>query len=423
MHEPTIGPLLRAYRKDAHASQGQLAAWLSDRAGRPVTRNEVSRWEGESRLPTPFWQKHLAAALDADADALRRAVDRAKTKRRLLQCENHQPEGGDVQRRAFLGAMAGLAASASWPVLPQPKPGQRLGSSDIQRLLNETARLRRLDNYFGGADTYKLYATVLKETQDLVRNASFSSETERNCKAVIAERAQLAGWAAFDAGLHAEATEHYEISFEAAKEAGHPALAGNALAFLAYQKVTFKKPSVAMAVASYETAKQHATPRVRALLLERMAWTHAVAGQPNEAERALAAAAETVHLASDRPEPDWVFWVNEDEIKIMTGRCWTQLRRPLRAVPILEDVLGRFDDTHARDKAIYLTSLAHAYLDAGEIEQSASITQQAIDLAAGVGSVRPIERITKVTSRLRPHRSLTAVSGVLDAAKALPTAR
>src|ERR1041384_1285152 len=99
MHEPTIGPLLRALRKEALASQGQLAERLSDRAGRPVTRNEVSRWEGEARLPTPFWQKHLAEVLNADVTTLRRAVDRAKTKRRLSKCGDNQPEGGDVQRR------------------------------------------------------------------------------------------------------------------------------------------------------------------------------------------------------------------------------------------------------------------------------------------------------------------------------------
>lgn len=421
MHEPTIGPLLRACRKDARATQRQLAEWLSDRAGRPVTRNEVSRWESETRLPTPFWQQHLAAALNVEAATLRGAVDRAKTKRRLLSCEDNQPEGGDVQRRAFLGGMAGLAVSL--PGLGHPVSGQRLGGSDVMRLLNATARARRLDNYFGGADTYRLYERLLDETQSLVRAASCTSETRQACTAVISEQAQLAGWAAFDAGFHDAAKEHYQTSFDAANEAGHTVLAGNALAFLAYQRVTFKKPSVAMALASYETAKKQAPPRVRALLLERMAWTHAVAGQAKETERALSAAADAVQLATDQPEPDWVFWVNEDEIKIMSGRCWTQLRRPLRAVPLLEDVLGRFDDTHARDKAIYLTSLAHAYLDAGEVEKSAGVTQQAIDLAIGVGSVRPVERIANVTRRLQPHQSLAGVSGVLDAARDLATAR
>ncbi|WP_186763299.1 helix-turn-helix domain-containing protein [Lentzea tibetensis] len=423
MHEPTIGPLLRELRESAGRSQGELAALLSDSADRPVTRNEVSRWEGETRLPTPYWQKHLAAALEVPVADLRGAVDRAKAKRRLQQREEDQPEGSDVQRREFLGAMAVAGLAASWPSITRWTPGRRLGGSDVKRLLSGTARLRRLDDFLGGADTYRLYAHVLKETQALVKGASCTSDTKRACTAVIAEQAQLAGWAAFDAGMHPEATAHYETSFEAAKEADHAALAGNALAFLAYQQVTFENPSVAMATASYETAEKHATPRVRALLLERMAWTFAVAGQPKETEHALATAAEVVHLTDDRPEPDWVFWVDEDEIKIMTGRCWTQLHRPLRAVPILEDVLSRYDDTHARDKAIYLTSLAHAYVDAREIEQAATVTQQAVELATGVGSVRPAERIQKVVHRLQPHRALSPVSSVLEAAANLPTAR
>lgn len=67
-----------------------------------------------------------------------------------------------------------------------------------------------------------------------------------------------------------------------------------------------------------------------------------------------------------------MFWVDETEVQIMAGRCWSELRRPLRAVPILESVLARYDDTHARDKALYLTWLAVAYLDAAEPEQAAA---------------------------------------------------
>lgn len=162
---------------------------------------------------------------------------------------------------------------------------------------------------------------------------------------------------------------------------------------------------------------------LRALLLDRMAWTHAVAGQGDAADRALAEAAEVVRRRDDRPEPDWVFWVDDDEIRIMAGRCWTQLRRPLRAVPILEDVLSRYGDTHARDKAIYLTSLAHAYLDEGEVEQAATVTEHAVRSAGGVGSVRPAEKIEKVLRRLKPHRSLPVVSTVIEAAGLLATAQ
>jgi tetratricopeptide (TPR) repeat protein len=294
---------------------------------------------------------------------------------------------------------------------------------DVQMMLMRTARLRRLDDYLGGADTVHLYATELAATTKLVREASCTTAVRKACAAVIAEQAQLAGWAAFDAGMHDVAEQHYTTSFAAAKEAEDTALAGNALAFLAYQQVTVDKPNVEAATASYATAERQATPKVRALLLERMAWTYAVAGQTDAADRALAEAAEVVHQGNERPEPDWVFWVDEDEIKIMTGRCWTQLRRPLRAVPILEDVLNRYGDTHARDKAMYLTSLAHAYLDAGEVEQAATIIERAVRLATGVGSVRPAEKIQKVVRRLRPHGSLPVVSSAIEAAGLLATAR
>jgi hypothetical protein len=81
-----------------------------------------------------------------------------------------------------------------------------------------------------------------------------------------------------------------------------------------------------------------ATPRVAALLLERKAWAHAVAGDYRQADTALNLAREALHRDDDRPEPDWVFWVDEREIDIMGGRCWTELRKSLRAVPVLESV-------------------------------------------------------------------------------------
>ncbi|MGH3614389.1 MAG: helix-turn-helix domain-containing protein [Pseudonocardia sp.] len=64
MTEVTIGPLLRALRERTGRSQAQQAELLSQLAGRPVTRNEISRWENETRLLTPYWQEHTAASFE-----------------------------------------------------------------------------------------------------------------------------------------------------------------------------------------------------------------------------------------------------------------------------------------------------------------------------------------------------------------------
>jgi hypothetical protein len=49
-------------------------------------------------------------------------------------------------------------------------------------------------------------------------------------------------------------------------------------------------------------------------------------------------------------------------------------------VAVLESTLDRYDDTHARDKALYLTWLADAYLDANEVERGCAVAARAARL-------------------------------------------
>jgi hypothetical protein len=407
MDEPSIGPLLRALRVRAGRSQGEQAALLSDLSGRGVTRNEVSRWESERRLLTPFWQQHYAVTFAIQVERLRQAVIAAKAKRRRNQEDGEDP----LRRRQFIGAMAGLIAPS---LSGFDVGGGMVGSADLQRLHRHTARLRRLDDVLGGADTYQTYAAQAGATDALLTEGRYSDQIGRRLRSLLAEHHQMAGWAAFDAGHHAQAREHYLDSHSAALEAGDAALAGNALAFVAYQETATARDGTSTAQASHETARETATPRVEALLLERKAFAHAVAGQPHETDVALEQSREALHRADDRPEPDWVFWVDEREIDIMAGRCWTELRRPLRAVPVLESVLADFDDTHGRDKALYLTWLAGSYLQAREVEQAAATLVSAHDLAAGVASVRPQNRIAGVARKLARYRAVPEVAAALD---------
>ncbi|WP_328666083.1 XRE family transcriptional regulator [Streptomyces sp. NBC_00322] len=324
-------------------------------------------------------------------------------------------EGDEVQRRKFLAASIGVATGAA--MAQGAAASRRIGPRQVQHLKRRATRLRSLDDVLGGADTRQMYRAELGTTLNLLRNASYAEATGRQLLSLVAEQAQQAGWAAFDAGHQGEASALYEKALQAATEAGDRALAGNSLAFMAYQQVSTGTSGVATAAASCETASLNAPPTVRALLFERRAWAHAKAGQATETEKALGQAEEalTGH-GSDRPGPDWASWVDTRELQIMKGRCWTELHRPLRAVPALESALADFNDAHARDKSLYLTWLAHAYLDAGEVEQSTAVITRAMDLSAGIGSVRPQQRANEFLLRLQPHRTLTPVAELLDRA-------
>lgn len=303
----------------------------------------------------------------------------------------------------------------SGDLTPEATAGRGIGHRQVQHLQRRTTRLRSLDDVLGGADTRHIYRAELGTTMNLLRHASYTESTGRQLLSLVAEQAQQAGWAAFDAGRQTEASALYEKAFQAATEAGDAALAGNSLAFLAYQQVSTGTCGVATAAASCEAVGTDAPSAVRALLFERRAWAHAKAGQVEETEWALGQAEEAMTgNGSARPGPEWSSWVDTRELQIMKGRCWTELHRPLRAVPALEAALADFNEVHARDKSLYLTWLAHAYLDAGEVEQSARVITRAMDLAAGIGSVRPQQRANEFLVRLQPHRTIAPVAELLN---------
>ncbi|KAB8171018.1 XRE family transcriptional regulator [Streptomyces sp. 3MP-14] len=333
-------------------------------------------------------------------------------------CSNDAGEAEDeaVRRRKFIAASV---VAAGIPATFPFSAGGRIGATTVERLRERTARLRRLDDFLGGADTYPIYLGEFEATTSLLKKSSYNEVVGRALLSLSAEQAQQAGWAAFDAGRHPEAERLYRTAHHMAIQAEDQALMCNSLAFLAYQQVSTERSGVELASASCERMGREVPATVRALLLERRAWAHARAGETKETERALAEGeAELIRSSETGAAPHWASWVDMREHQIMTGRCWTELGRPLRAVPALESALRTFSDTHARDKSLYLTWLAHAYFDAGEIEQAAVITGRSLQLANGVGSVRPRERVQTLVHRLEPHRALPEVATVLEEAVA-----
>ena len=57
-----------------------------------------------------------------------------------------------------------------------------------------------------------------------------------------------------------------------------------------------------------------------------------------------------------------------------------------------------------------MTILAQAYLDANEVEQACEVSRGAMDLASGVGSVRPRERVAAFVQGLAPYRTVSSAA-------------
>ncbi|WP_153033304.1 XRE family transcriptional regulator [Amycolatopsis sp. YIM 10] len=331
-----------------------------------------------------------------------------------------QPENGEapVLRREFVKLGAGLAAGtfgSSVAGRPSAVSGSRIGLSALAELRANSTRLRSLDDHLGGAETYRLYVAEVQRTAALLKAKSFSGEIRRELLQLFAEQAQQAGWAAFDAGWHEKAARLYDTSYAAARDARNEELAGNALAHQAYQLVSTGKRGVDATNASVAIARATADPAVKSLLYQRAAWTHALAGDARRTGELLGFAenALTLPFAADQG-PGWAAWAHTPtELQIMAGRCWTELHKPLRAVPVLENAMTSYADSHARDKALYLSWLSEAYIDAGEVEQAAAVANRALDLSAGIASPRPAQRLDAVIDRFAPYRAAAEVEDLL----------
>ncbi|MER5918300.1 helix-turn-helix domain-containing protein [Streptomyces sp. NPDC001982] len=411
--EHDFGTVFRVARDRAGISYSRIAAECDIKPERVGT---LAR--GQGRITTFDKVVQIADALRVPGSMVRLAP--RPWERDGLPAHLYDSEIGStsVRRRTILQAATSTGLAATLPALQRPPEPRRITSGYVQRLRERTARLRRLDEVLGGGDTYRVYLGEYQDTKRLLRTASFTGESRRRLQSLLAEQAQQAGWAAFDGGRHAEAASLYEESQAAAREAGDTDLLGNGFAFLAYQTADSRK-AVEIAAASCATITAATPTAVQALLHERMAWACAVAGQATRTERALEAARAALGGQPDgEPQPDWAVWVDQTELQIMTGRCWTELRRPLRAVPVLTKALNTYSDQNARDKALYLSWLADAYVTAGEVEEAATVTGRALDLATGIASVRPRQRLAPVLDQLRQHQDVTAVRDVLQKADA-----
>lgn len=278
---------------------------------------------------------------------------------------------------------------ADSPVSVQSSSGRCVGESLIASLEARVVELRHLDDVIGGGDLWPLIRRELTEARGVVETARYTENVGRRLLTVVGELSQLAGWVASDAGQFPEAQRVYLNGVEAARDAGDPGLAGQLLSSLSYQVANVGDPSDAALLArSAVKGAETATPRVRALLLERVAWASARSQDPEGARRALEAVDDTFEDTDGAGEPEWVYWLDRDEIDVMAGRCAIELGDPLAAEPLLTRAIEDYQPEHAREVALYRTWLAEAYARSGVVDAAREMLAKARKQASGVNSTR-----------------------------------
>lgn len=396
----SIGANIKRLREQRGWSQSRLAHEVCRAAGvvgDPVGRQEVSRWETGKRTPRE-WLPFIAAALGAPVDVLREPLTPSEPP--LPTLDDFLPEGDPL---------APLSAAT----------GRRLGMGTVDDLQQRVHGLRLADDVLAGGDLIRPALRDLRRAVKLYRESSHSSEVGRALLRQIGELAQIVGWIASDAGQHTEAERIYRLGISAARQAEDHTLAGNIAGSLAYQFSNTGRESEGLTLAqvALHDAGADAPPKARALYLDRVAWAQTKVGGVDNGQAAMRALGEAGQALSEdsagTESPAWLYWVDAGELRVMESRVFTELRRPLRAVPLLRDVLSEYDATHTREMALYLSWLAVALADANEPEESAEVAERVITLASDIPSERTAERVRVILRRLQDFADVPEVAALL----------
>lgn len=300
-----------------------------------------------------------------------------------------------------------LRVAHEWLVTDSPvdvhcSAGRRVGAGLVSELEARVVELRHLDDVVGGGDLLPAVHRELANARALVASVSCDESTGQRLLTVVGELAQLAGWVASDAGRHLEAQRLYLDGVSAARAAGNRGLAGQLLSSLSYQVANVGDPADAVLLArSAVKGTEGATPVVRALLWERVAWASARSRDREGALRALDAVdAEHERRSPGVSEPEWVYWLNRAEIDVMAGRCLIELGDPVAAEPLLSAAIAGYQAEHAREVALYRTWLAESYARAGVLDAARETIIDARRAAEEINSARLHARVTEVEGLL-----------------------
>lgn len=303
------------------------------------------------------------------------------------------------------------------PQVIELESGRRIGDELVDTVERRVIQLRRADDYITGADSHNLMRKELSATVKLLSEGTLTEQQAKRLLTAIGEMAQLGAWVAADTGEFDQAAVYVRGGVMAARAAHDSALAANLISTFSYQVANNGNPNDAAVLArtAYQGGCEDATPITQALLLERIAWAAAKSGDLRTCERTLGEVEDRFSAGPRDNDPDWVYWLNREEIEVMAGRCYTELGKPARAEKLLTEAIGRYDKTLIRENSLYLSWLAEDYVQLGEIENAAEMATRMAVLAGRTNSARADTRLRFLAGQLEPYRANAVVGDFFDA--------
>jgi hypothetical protein len=310
-----------------------------------------------------------------------------------------------------LGALA--APSRDWLLasLDAAEAGRprRADMATIDSIRAMFGVFQEMDVIQGGGDiARRAVAAYLTDHVIPLLGESQPEPVRRALYEVAAEQTYLAGWMAFDCGLHGLAQRYLTQALHLAEASGNRVLGSHVLAGLSDQATQLGHPGEGLRLAR---TGRHGLKGLRApaaltdlFVLE----SRALASMGRSAETATAIGHVERTFANIRPEnePEWAKFIDEPYIAGEIANSLRDLGDATEAMRYArQSVTAARAQKRGRRGALSQTVVAVGFTQQNDIEAAVAAAHEAIDIAAGVPvSARYATVMTDLRARLLPFQ-------------------
>lgn len=318
-----------------------------------------------------------------------------------------------VSRRALLELAAGLTAVPVVTTTGVSHP-RSVDPAVVDHFAELRALLVQADDRLGGLTILStveqqiaLIAALRRQTRGQLRNRLLSTE---------ARWSEFAGWLSDDLGDRAAGDRWLDRAGSMAQEADDQEFWAYVLTRKAQRMVGTGDEDCVVGLARAASRLPDTPPLLHAFAAIQQAHGSAIAQDAS----AFQAAVERAHtlVATARPPSGGSSalgsFCTRPYLAAQEGEGWLRLNQPRRAIDSFTNAVNTWPDRYRRERGVYLSRTAHAYLAASEPGQAATVAAEALTTATTTGSVRVRRNVTTLARRLEPFSSQPEVRQLLD---------
>jgi transcriptional regulator with XRE-family HTH domain len=291
---------------------------------------------------------------------------------------------------------------AKWwqPVDRQTTPvPDRIGMSDVEQVESITGVIRALDYRYGGGACRDAVVAQVAWAQQLLA-ARYAEEVRNRLHLALADLHNMAGWTSFDVGLFSPARRHFARALEQARAADDASLVANVLYRMG--RLHLHRGMLKEALRFFQlgqiAAQDSGCELTVAVLCANEAWVYALLGDTPQAFTSLGRAQDEFTRADRSIAPAWVRFFGIADHYASAGVVYAWLPEATnqqldQGVDLLKRSLEQRGPDMARSRVFELTTLATAYLRAGDRDCGVRAGRDAVELAGAVRSVRTLDRL------------------------------